>query len=84
MPAPVIGEMALAEVVLHGWDLARATGQHLVVGPELGAELRRMVEETGELGRQLGAYGPAVQVGDEAGDLERALAASGRDPDWRR
>ena len=27
MPAEVAGTVALDEVVLHGWDLARATGQ---------------------------------------------------------
>ena len=29
MPAEMIGDMVLAEVVLHGWDLARASGQRV-------------------------------------------------------
>lgn len=82
MPAPMIGEMALAEVVLHGWDLARATGQRLVIEEHTAAELRRSVEATAELGRQMSAYGPAVEVAPDASDFDRALAASGRDPDW--
>jgi uncharacterized protein (TIGR03086 family) len=28
LPAAMIGGMVLGEVVVHGWDLARATGQH--------------------------------------------------------
>jgi len=82
MPAPMIGEMAMAEVLLHGWDLARATGQPLSVPDEVGRELRRSIEETAELGRSMGAYGEEVRVGDERPEFERALGASGRDPGW--
>jgi uncharacterized protein (TIGR03086 family) len=82
MPAVMIGEMAMAELVLHGWDLARATGQSLTIPDEEAAELRRSIEETGELGRQMGAYGPVVEVAAAATELERALGASGRDPRW--
>jgi uncharacterized protein (TIGR03086 family) len=83
MPAPMIGEMALAEMLLHGWDLASATGQSLVVPDEIGRELRRSIEETAELGRSMGAYGDEVTTGADASEFERALAASGRDPGWR-
>jgi uncharacterized protein (TIGR03086 family) len=83
MPAPMVGEMALAELLLHGWDLASATGQTLPVPDEVGRELRRGIEETAELGRSLGAYGDEVAVGPDASEFERALAASGRDPGWR-
>lgn len=83
MPATMIGEMAMAELLLHGWDLARATGQSLTVSEELARELRRSVEETAELGRKMGAYGSVVSVGDEASEFEHALAAAGRDPHWR-
>lgn len=82
MPARFIGEMALVEVMLHGWDLARATGQDLVVSPGLGREVRRVIEETAELGRQMGAYGPEVAVTGPVTDFERALATAGRDPHW--
>lgn len=82
MPAAMIGEMAMAEVVLHGWDLARATRQRLDIAAETATELRRSIEATAELGRQMGAYGPHVDIAVEAGDFEHALAASGRNPDW--
>ena len=83
MPAPMIAEMALAEMLLHGWDLARATGQQLDVPDRVAGGLRRSVEETAELGRTMGAYGDAVPVSAAAGELDRALGASGRDPRWR-
>lgn len=82
-PATMIGEMALAEILLHGWDLARATGQQLTVPDVVATELLRSIEETAELGRQMGAYGPQVEVAENAGAFDRALAAAGRDPAWR-
>lgn len=82
MPATMIGEMALAETLLHGWDLARTTGQQLTVADDVAAELRRSVEETAALGRSMGAYGREVSVPEDASDLDRALGASGRDPYW--
>lgn len=81
-PAVMIGEMAVAEILLHGWDLARATGQDLTVPEPLARELLRSVEQTAELGRSMGAYGPVVTVRADSGAFERALAASGRDPAW--
>ena len=82
MPASMIGDMVLAEVVLHGWDLARATGQQLDVPDAVAHELRRGIEQTADLGRQMGAYGEAVEVDENASDLDHALGAAGRDPAW--
>ncbi len=83
MPAGMIGEMVLAEIVLHGWDVTRAAGVELHVPDAVAAELRRGVEETAELGRAGKAYGDPVPVPDDASDLDHALGASGRDPAWR-
>jgi uncharacterized protein (TIGR03086 family) len=76
MPARSLGEMALIEVVLHGWDVARATGQQVEVSDALGAELLRCVAETADLGRQVGAYGPKSP-------LPTTLLASPRRLAWR-
>jgi uncharacterized protein (TIGR03086 family) len=82
LPASTIGDMVLAEVVLHGWDLARATGQQLEVPATVAHELRRGIEETAEMGRRMGAYGIAVEIDEHASDLAHALGAAGRDPAW--
>jgi uncharacterized protein (TIGR03086 family) len=84
LPATMIGDMVFAEILLHGWDVTRAAGVDLSVSPAVAAELRRGVEETAELGRQGKAYGEAVELPEGASDFDRALAASGRDPAWRR
>lgn len=82
MPASVIGDMAYAEILLHGWDVARSVGAELEIDPAVGSTLRDTVEATAELGRQMGAYGPAAEVPADASDFERGLAAAGRDPSW--
>ncbi len=86
MPATLIGEMSLAEMLLHGWDLAQTTGQQLTVPDDVGRELLRHIDRTAEWGRSMGAYGPAVTVEhpDRAPAFRRALAAAGREPSWSR
>ncbi|MEV4702635.1 TIGR03086 family metal-binding protein [Actinoplanes sp. NPDC049316] len=82
LPAAMVGGMALGEIVLHGWDLARATGRSPVWDAEVVAFLHREVERTAELGRQVKAYGPEFPVPETAPALDRALGLSGRDPNW--
>jgi uncharacterized protein (TIGR03086 family) len=84
MPAPAVGELALIELMLHGWDVARAGGQTLEVPTALGAELLRCLEPTLEQGREFEVYGPPVRVPEGASAFSRALGLSGRDPDWQR
>ena len=83
MPATAVGEMGLIELMLHGWDVARAGGGRLTVSAELGAELLRCLEPTLEQGRQFDAYGRPVGVPDDADAFSRALGLSGRDANWR-
>jgi uncharacterized protein (TIGR03086 family) len=81
MPAEVAAVVALEEVVVHGWDLARATGQPYSASD---AELEVVAGFFGmfsEDDRSFG-YGPAVAVGDDAAPLDRIVAQSGRDPGW--
>lgn len=83
LPAGSIGEMAYAEVLLHGWDVTCAAGRPLTVdGPEV-EELLRIIVATAELGRQMGAYGVEVVVPETADAFLRALGLAGRDPSWR-
>jgi len=82
LPAALVGGMAFGEIVVHGWDLARATGQSPEWDDDVVALLFREVERTAELGRQVKAYGPEVPVPATAPLLDRALGLTGRDPYW--
>jgi len=81
LPAEVMGNVALTEVVLHGWDVARAIGAPYDSDP---ATLRACLDHLVQFdsaGTE-GMFGPAVPTADEADDLTRAVARSGRDPAW--
>ncbi|GAA1374604.1 TIGR03086 family metal-binding protein [Streptomyces beijiangensis] len=83
MPAPFIGGIVLGEWLLHGWDLAVATGQKLNIDDETAAVLFHDVAGKADMARQYGMYGPEVQVAPDAPLLDRALGLAGRDPQWR-
>jgi uncharacterized protein (TIGR03086 family) len=68
------------DLVVHGWDLARATGQDEHIDPQ---EVERVWAHARELGdnlRQPGVCAPAVELGDDASEQDRLLAYLGRDP----
>ncbi len=64
LPGQVAGLVALDEVTLHGWDLARATGQDYTCDDDTAAALYEFVSGFDEEGTP-GMFGPAVQVEGE-------------------
>lgn len=81
-PAEIGGLIALSEVVIHGWDVARVTGQPYDVDAESADAVLRNVEQTAAEGPVEGLFGPAVPIADDAPVLDRIIALSGRDPAW--
>jgi uncharacterized protein (TIGR03086 family) len=82
LPGDVAGVVALHELLIHGCDLARATGQPgSYDGPGLEA-VYGLVQHFRAAGVD-GLYGPEVPVPDEAPLLDRVLALAGREPGWR-
>ncbi|MET7295223.1 TIGR03086 family metal-binding protein [Streptomyces griseoloalbus] len=83
LPGEVAGAVAVDELVIHGWDLARATGRDYTPDP---AALRLvhdfLAAAAGEADR--GAFGPVVPVPPDAPLLDRSVGLSGRDPGWTR
>ncbi|MFC7547349.1 TIGR03086 family metal-binding protein [Plantactinospora sp. GCM10030261] len=82
MPAPMIATMLASDLAIHGWDLARATGQDYHWDGDVAEVTHRFVTEMAEQGRQMGIYATPVPVADTASVFDRALALSGRDPSW--
>jgi uncharacterized protein (TIGR03086 family) len=85
MPAEVAGLVALDEVVLHGWDLAVATGQPYECDAASAAAVLEFASSTARpenAPMREGLFGPVVEVPDDASVFERALGFAGRDPRW--
>ena len=82
LPAPMIGGMVLGEFVVHGWDLARATGQAPEWDDDVLSFVHRELELTAEQGRAMGVYKDRVAVPDTAPLLDRILGLTGRHPVW--
>jgi uncharacterized protein (TIGR03086 family) len=81
-PAADVAALNIAEMVLHGWDLAAATGQVYTVSEPAAAAALRAVEANAELFRQYKGFAEPVQVPQSASVLDQVLASSGRDPAW--
>lgn len=82
-PAAIAGRVAVNELVLHGWDLARATGQEYTPGD---ASLQTSYELLDPAVNDPGGnemFGPAVAVPESAPLLDRVVGLSGRRPDWK-
>jgi uncharacterized protein (TIGR03086 family) len=83
LPGEVAGMIALDELVVHGWDLAVATGQPYDVAPEVLVPLHGFVEGfVGDGPPREGLFGAQVPVPDDAPVLHRILGLTGRDPAW--
>ncbi|SET21365.1 TIGR03086 family metal-binding protein [Geodermatophilus poikilotrophus] len=83
MPAPVAAAVALDEVLVHGWDLAVATGQDYAADPASVAACTGFAAQAAAEGPTPGLFGPPVPVPDDAPPLHRLLGLTGRDPAWR-
>ena len=84
-PAEQMAVVALDELVLHGWDLARATGRPFTCNPANTAAVLAFTSASAQpeqaAGRK-GLFGPVVEVGKDAPAFDRALGFAGRDPAW--
>ncbi len=94
------GEMTVAEhidqvvsedMVLHGWDLARATGQDDTIDPQeventwtamnaIPTDLMEKMRTPGAFGPGVEVFGPEVKVPEDAPLQDRLLGMLGRDP----
>ncbi|MGW1840590.1 TIGR03086 family metal-binding protein [Streptomyces sp. NPDC002067] len=82
LPAALAGRVALNELILHGWDLARATGQPYAPDTASLGVSYALLAPAAEDPERGGMFGPAVPVPDDTPLLDRVVALSGRRPDW--
>lgn len=75
-----IATICTPDILIHTWDLARATGGDETLDPE---EVHRYVagmEPIDQLLRDSGHYGPRVAVPDNVDEQTRLIAFLGRQP----
>jgi uncharacterized protein (TIGR03086 family) len=85
MPASVVGRVGIDELVVHGWDVARATGQPFDADADTIAGCLEFLESMSQPGMEEArapAFGPVADNADEQPSLDRVIALSGRDPQW--
>jgi uncharacterized protein (TIGR03086 family) len=78
-PGIMLANLALMELVVHGWDAATGAGVSYRPDPAAVASVQRftaMVVDDGQ--RAAGLFGPALAVPDEADELTRLLGHLGR------
>lgn len=81
MPAAITARVALDELIVHAWDLGRATGRAVEVADSDLEILLHFLQDTPPEGTP-GLFGPVVPVGPGAPLLHRVLGLTGRDPFW--
>jgi uncharacterized protein (TIGR03086 family) len=85
VPAEMAGVIALDEIIVHGWDIAVASGQGYYCEPELVQAAFGFVQATVAQNPDgsPGLFGPPVPVAEDAPLFDRLIGLTGRDPNWR-
>jgi uncharacterized protein (TIGR03086 family) len=66
------------DLVVHGWDLARATGQDETIDPRDVEQVQAAVDAMGDVMRSNGVIADPVEPAPDASDQDRLLNALGR------
>jgi uncharacterized protein (TIGR03086 family) len=80
VPASSLAGILPLELMLHGWDLAQASGQDVHISDELVAYLRTIADDLVPGGRTRGNFGPEVDAPADATPVEQLAAFAGRTP----
>jgi uncharacterized protein (TIGR03086 family) len=79
-PAEEYVTQIAADVHLHGWDLATALGEDDRIDPDALRMMLDSLQAVAEQMREMGMFGPAVEVPPHADDQTRVLGLVGRKP----
>ena len=81
MPLGVATErFVTGDVLVHTWDLARATGQDESIDADFAARMYEGMLPMDAMLRQSGQFGPRVEVPDAADPVTKLIAFTGRTP----
>ena len=71
------------DVLVHTWDLARATGQDDTLDVDTVSRMYAGMEPMEEAIRNSGHFGARVEIPEDADLQTKLLAFTGRNPDWK-
>ena len=81
MPAPAVLGLSITEVLVHTWDVAKATGQDTNLdAAACEVALNNLRQAPQELIRSPGVFGPVVECSKEAPLADQLAAFAGRKP----
>ena len=75
-----VDQLGSGDIVVHTWDLARATGLDETLDPQEVHNLLMAMEPIDEMLRQSGQFGPRVIVPEDADEQTKLIAFTGRRP----
>jgi uncharacterized protein (TIGR03086 family) len=84
-PGEIAGGIGLEELVVHGWDLARASGQTFSCDETTLAAVHGVLLQFQTPGKDVdpgSPFGKVVEIAPDAPLLDQVIALSGRDPSW--
>ena len=80
MPGSVLGGFTTLDIAVHGWDLAKATGQPAELDDDLADEVLAFARQTLTDTTRAPRIGPEVAAGPRASATDRLVAFLGRRP----
>jgi uncharacterized protein (TIGR03086 family) len=80
LTAAIVSSTGALEIAVHGWDVARARGQHRPIPPSLAAELLDLCPLLVTEAHRPGHFASRVDVPPTASPGDRLVAFLGRDP----
>lgn len=84
-PAEMVGMTLADELLVHGWDVAMASGQRFDYEPDVLEAAQSFLAQIANPDAPAGpdvAFGPPRQLPDSAAPLDQVVAMAGRDHAW--
>ena len=75
-----VGQFVVGDLLIHTWDLARATGLDETLDTELVHDMLAAIEPLDAMLRSSGQYGPRKDVPSGSDEQTRLIAFTGRQP----
>lgn len=81
-PLALRARLAVCDLTVHGWDLAKATGQEFDCDAARAEELLGLMQQMAPMRKGSTAFAEEVEIAQTAPVFDKVLALSGRDPHW--